>query len=399
MTAPWTEVPIASIALVARGGSPRPIKKFITTDADGVNWIKIGDTEKGGRYIYSTEERIRPDGIKRSRWVDEGDFLLSNSMSFGRPYVLKTSGCIHDGWLVLKPDYERVDQDYLYYALSSPAAFRQFDSLAAGSTVRNLNINIVSGVTIPLPPLEEQKRIVAVLDQAFAALDRARAHAEANLSDSSLLYERRRETLLNAAGDNWRSTTVGDVCERFEYGTSAKSQPEGRVPVLRMGNLQGGEVDWANLVYTDDSNDIDKLLLRRGDVLFNRTNSIEHVGKTAIYRGEQEAIFAGYLIRLHLKAHSADPEFMNVFLNSDTARGHGRSVMGKSVNQANISASKLKDYPLLLPPLDKQRSIVRSLRALGSAVSDLKNSYAEGLRDIANLRQSLLQKAFSGQLT
>lgn len=178
----WPMVPIGSIAEVARGGSPRPIKKFITTETDGVNWIKIGDTEKGGRYITATSEKIIRDGIKRSRWVEEGDFLLSNSMSFGRPYILKINGCIHDGWLVLKPDYDRIDQDFLYYVLSSPFTFAQFDAAAAGSTVRNLNIGLVQKVKIPIPSLEEQRRIVAVLDQSFTALNCARSNAEASLA-------------------------------------------------------------------------------------------------------------------------------------------------------------------------------------------------------------------------
>ena len=234
MSAPWTEVPIATIAKVARGGSPRPIKKFITTDADGVNWIKIGDTERGGRYIDSTSEKIRPEGIKKSRWVDEGDFLLSNSMSFGRPYILRTPGCIHDGWLVLKPDYSRIDQDYLYYALSAPAAFRQFDSLAAGSTVRNLNIDIVSGVTIPLPPLEEQKRIVAVLDQAFAALDRARAHAEANLADAQNLFSRWLSEVFEFGEKDWPKKTLPEISENLDRL---------RVPITK-GDRKPGEVPY-----------------------------------------------------------------------------------------------------------------------------------------------------------
>lgn len=254
-------------------------------------------------------------------------------------------------------------------------------------------------VGIELPSLEEQKRIVAALDQAFAALDRARSHAEANLADATRLYQQRREALLRTSGSGWKETTVGNVCHRFEYGTSAKSQPVGRVPVLRMGNLQDGEIDWTNLVYTDDEGDIVKLLLKSGDVLFNRTNSVDHVGKAAIVREDRGAIFAGYLIRLHLKAAEVNSGFMNIFLNSDAARQYGRSIMGKSVNQANISASKLKDYPLLLPPLDEQKRIVSSLGELRQSVGDLSRRYTTAIADIAGLRQSLLQKAFSGQLT
>lgn len=296
---------------------------------------------------------------------------------------------------VLRPLRDRVLDDWLIYYLNA-ADLSEFIS---GMTVPKLNQGRLREIPIPLPPLEEQKRIVAVLDQAFAALERARANAEANLADAASLYQRQRENLLGTASPDWRITTVGEVCARFEYGTSAKSSPEGSVPVLRMGNLQDGELDWTNLAYTNDAGDIAKLLLKPGDVLFNRTNSVDHVGKAAIFRGGPDAIFAGYLIRLHLKKSQADSEFINIFLNGDTARQYGRSIMGKSVNQANISASKLKGYPLPLPPLDEQKQIVRKLAEIRESVRALSEKYKQSLADIADLRQSLLQKAFSGQLT
>ena len=156
--------PLGEVVKIARGGSPRPIKSFITDDDNGVNWIKIGDTEQGGRYIYRTKEKIKPSGVSRSRFVKEDDFLLSNSMSFGRPYILKTSGCIHDGWLVLSEYQKLFSSDYLYYLLSSSYVQNQFEFLAKGSTVRNLNIDLVSKVLVPIPSLEHQKKISEKLD-------------------------------------------------------------------------------------------------------------------------------------------------------------------------------------------------------------------------------------------
>lgn len=129
----WSIARLDSLYNIARGGSPRPIKKFMTDDSDGINWIKISDATASGKYIYETKEKIIPEGIQRSRFVKEGDFILSNSMSFGRPYIMATTGCIHDGWLVLSPKDESIDQNYLYYILGSPLVFKQFDSLAAGA--------------------------------------------------------------------------------------------------------------------------------------------------------------------------------------------------------------------------------------------------------------------------
>ncbi|WP_170507458.1 restriction endonuclease subunit S [Ruegeria arenilitoris] len=290
-----------------------------------------------------------------------------------------------------------IDSRFLFLLLKQLGG--HFQEISNGAAIPGLSRGDLNSVELHLPPLEEQKRIVAVLDEAFAALDRARTHAEANLKNARELFERERETQLALNDATWTDTKVGSLCLKMEYGTAEKSLPTGEVPVLRMGNLQDGELDWTKLVYSNNQNDISKLLLKDGDVLFNRTNSAEHVGKTAIFRGKREAIFAGYLIRLHLKSELVNPEFMNIFLNSKIARDYGKSVMGKSVNQANISGLKLKQYPIQLPPLTKQVDIVDRLLALKAQSAALQQIYQKKLLDIEDLRQSLLQKAFSGELT
>ena len=160
----WCWVRLKSIADVARGGSPRPIKDYITEAEDGINWIKIGDTEKDGKYINYTREKITPAGLKKSRLIHKGDFLLTNSMSFGRPYISNIEGCIHDGWLVISPIGESFIQDYLYYLLSSRFSYDQFCGVVSGAVVQNLNSDKVAGALFPLPPIEEQKRIVEFLE-------------------------------------------------------------------------------------------------------------------------------------------------------------------------------------------------------------------------------------------
>lgn len=154
----WRLVRFENISYIVRGGSPRPIKRYITNDENGINWIKIGDVEKGGKYIFSTKEKIIPEGEKKSRHVYPGDFLLTNSMSFGRPYISKIEGCIHDGWLLIR-NLGGFNVDYLYYLLSSCFLYGQFTEKASGSTVDNLNIEKVNLSIIPLPPLSEQERI------------------------------------------------------------------------------------------------------------------------------------------------------------------------------------------------------------------------------------------------
>ena len=147
---------LGDVVSIERGGSPRPISQYVTSGEDGVNWIKIGDTSEDSIYISKTEEKIIRSGMKKSRYVQPGDFLLSNSMSFGRPYILKTDGCIHDGWLVLRDSSSTFYKLYLYALLDSEYAKRFFTKKAVGTTVRNLNKEIVGNMPVLLPPSEKQ---------------------------------------------------------------------------------------------------------------------------------------------------------------------------------------------------------------------------------------------------
>lgn len=186
---------LGELCAIARGGSPRPISRFLTDDPNGINWIKISDATASGKFIESTREKIIKEGVSRSRYVTSGSFLLTNSMSFGRPYILRTDGCIHDGWLVMEPDYKQVDQEYLYYLLGSRQIYSEFDRLAAGSTVRNLNIDLVSRVSVRLPSLEKQREAVASILSAVGAVDVLAKASEVKLADIATL----RQSLLQAA--------------------------------------------------------------------------------------------------------------------------------------------------------------------------------------------------------
>ena len=167
----WAWCRLGEIADIARGGSPRPIEDFITDKENGINWIKIGDTTPEDKYIISAKEKIKPEGKKHSRFVHAGDFLLTNSMSFGRPYILEIDGCIHDGWLVFADIRKYLLKDFLYYTLSSQYIYNSFSLVAAGSTVKNLKADTVKQVLCPLPPLTEQQRIVTRIEELFAQLD------------------------------------------------------------------------------------------------------------------------------------------------------------------------------------------------------------------------------------
>ena len=163
----WKYIKLSDVITVARGGSPRPIQDYLTNDDDGINWIKIGDTNLNSKYINSCKEKIKKSGLNKTRYVQKGDFLLTNSMSFGHPYILAIDGCIHDGWLVLSDLFNAYDKDYLYYLLSSPYVYKSFCSTVGGSVVKNLNSDKVSNAIVPLLPLNEQRKIAQKLDFIF----------------------------------------------------------------------------------------------------------------------------------------------------------------------------------------------------------------------------------------
>ena len=164
-TDPWEQRKAGDRLVVLRGGSPRPIESYITSDPSGVNWIKIGDVEPGSMYITRTSERIRREGVSKSREVFAGDLLLSNSMSFGRPYILQVNGCVHDGWLLIRDAEGRFDTIFLQQMLSTPSMARQYKALAAGGVVNNLNSELVQSATIAFPGKAEQIKIGALFQK------------------------------------------------------------------------------------------------------------------------------------------------------------------------------------------------------------------------------------------
>ncbi|WP_420897710.1 restriction endonuclease subunit S [Campylobacter helveticus] len=161
----WDTKKLQEIANISRGASPRPINEFLTQDSNGINWIKIGDVADNAKYITQTKEKITPQGAEKSKFVKVGDFILSNSMSIGRPYILKIDGCIHDGWLLLSNIDRTISKEFLYYALISSDTQKQFKEKASGMVVENLKIDLVKSVKIPLPPLAAQENIIQTIEK------------------------------------------------------------------------------------------------------------------------------------------------------------------------------------------------------------------------------------------
>lgn len=278
----WPLVELGEIFSIARGGSPRPIDKFITEDPNGINWVMIGDASKNSKYITETTKKIKPSGVSRSRIVKPGDFLLTNSMSFGHPYIMKIDGCIHDGWLVLSPQINNVDHNYFFHLLGSDGVYSEFEKRASGATVKNLNIDLVKSVKVPLPPLEEQKRIAAILDQSDE-LRRLRQRAIDRLNElgQAIFYEMFGEW--DQPGSQQPLVKLGSVLEFLTSGSRgwAKYYRDAGSLFLRIQNVRHDHLDLSDIAYVEppDTAEATRTRVQAGDVLLSITADL---GRTAV---------------------------------------------------------------------------------------------------------------------
>jgi type I restriction enzyme, S subunit len=360
---------LGDIAEVQSGGTPLVSNK--ANWGSDIPWYSSGELNE--EYTTVPERHISRHGLNNSnaKLFPKGSLLIGMYDTAAlKMSILDRDAAFNQAIAGVKP---ATGIDLLFVLRAITNVKLKLLSQRRGVRQKNLSLAKIKDIEIELPPLPEQRRIVAILNEAFDGIATAKANAEKNLQNARALFESHLQAVLRSK--RWKWKTLGDLCDGVEYGSSAKSKKEGKIPVLRMGNIQDGQLDWDNLVYTDDKNEIEKYLLKHNDVLFNRTNSPELVGKTAIYKSEMPAIFAGYLIRIHRKEDLLDGDFLNYFLNSQIAFDYGKTVVISSVNQANINGAKLKGYPIPAPSLSEQRTIVTKLDDLYEETQRLESLY------------------------
>ena len=204
---------------------------------------------------------------------------------------------------------------------------------------------------------------------------------------------------VNGSGcDSWGIKSVDSICHSLKYGTAKKSEATGPVVVIRMGNLQQGEIDWTGLAFTTDEDDIEKYRLEPNDVLFNRTNSAALVGKTSIYRGEYPAIYAGYLIKLDYDHNVITGDYLNFALNTQDAKEYCNTVKTDGVNQSNINAKKIGAYRFPVPSKEEQEKIVEILKELFEKEKQAKEVAEQVIDQIDTMKKSILARAFRCEL-
>lgn len=381
LPAGWEWKKLGEVCQVIAGQSPEG--KFYNAEGNGLPFYQ-GKKEYGEKFIGAPTTWT----TNITKVAEAGDILMSVRAPVGPVNFATQKICIGRGLAAIRAG-SKVSPEFLFNFLLKHEAEIEGN---AGAVFNSINKRQIENIEIPLPPLPEQQRIVAFLDEAVAAIAQAKAHAEQNLQNAKALFDCVLDSILY--DQRWKIKQLGDICERVEYGTSSKAQPKGELPVLRMGNIQNGRFTWESLVYSENVEDNKQYLLKYNDVLFNRTNSPELVGKTAIYKGERPAIFAGYLIRIHRNEDLIDADYLNYYLNSKMAFEYGKSVVISSVNQANINGTKLKTYPIPLPPLETQQSIVRQLDALRAETQRLETVYRQKLEGLEELKKSLLIRIF-----
>lgn len=348
-------------------------------------------------------------------WID--DFLTSEELVLvgedGAPfldyakdkaYMIAGKAWVNNHAHILKSYFGTCGNKFIMHYLNC----FNYMGYVNGTTRLKLTQASMNILPIPLPPLTEQQRIVDRIESLFAKLDEAKEKAQAALDS----FENRKAAILHQAfagelTQKWREEngvgletralkSLSELCSSFQYGTSSKSLKEGKVAVVRMGNLQNGKIDWSDLVFSNNEADNEKYALKVGDVLFNRTNSPALVGKTSIYRGQLPAIFAGYLIRLNYGTELIG-DYLNYMLNTHQAKEYCQIVKTDGVNQSNINAKKIAAFTIPTPSILEQTEIVRILDSIFDKEQQAKE-LASVIEKIDLMKKAILARAFRGEL-
>ena len=388
----WEYKKLGDVCTIERGGSPRPITDYITDSPDGVNWIKIGDAKEGSKYITSTKEKIKKEGVKKSRYVHKGDFILSNSMSFGRPYILDVDGCIHDGWLVIHDDNNVFIKDYLYYLLASPVMYAKFNQLAVGGVVNNLNSALVRKVEIPIPNMTTQEVIVKELDKInkLISLKKQQLADYDNLAQS-IFYEMFGDPLENEKG--WEVKKLSNnVQEMFlgPFGSALKvdsyvDKKDAFCMVYEQKHAIQGRLDLDNHFINEEKyNSLRRFEVKGGDFIMSCRGTIGKLYK--LPNDAPKGIIHPSLMKIRIKEDVYDSTYFKYMLVKIVAneRTNGNCV------QMAITAKELGKKTLPLPPLPLQQAFAQRIELIEQQKAEIQNTIA----DLETLLASRMQYWF-----
>ncbi len=396
----WEQRKFSELVIIERGGSPRPIESYITEEENGLNWVKIGDAPEMGNYITKTAQKIKPEGLKKTREVHPGDLILSNSMSFGRPYIMAIDGCIHDGWLLIRDEQKLFDLKFLCALLGTDSMLNQYTAMAAGSTVNNLNKELVGNTTVFYPSLAEQRVIgnfLTKLDEAITLhqrkLDQIKEYKNGMLQK---MFPKEGETVPEVRfpgfEGEWEQRKLHTLMD-FSNGFNGNAELYGKgIPFISvMDILNNAYITFESIrgkVDIDD-NTLMRFAVNYGDVLFQRSSeNFEDAGSSNVYIGDKTAAFGGFVIRGRRKAEY-DAYFMKSLLDSDAVRKQITS-KAQGAQHINVSQETLSDIILRIPSIEEQVFVGRLFATMNEAVI-LHQRKLEAMKEY---KKGLLQQMF-----
>lgn len=387
----WKYKKIGEVCIVERGASPRPIDKYITDNESGINWIKIGDTSDS-MYITETAQKIIVEGMKKSRYVKPGDFLLSNSMSFGRPYILKIDGCIHDGWLVLRDENALFDKRFLYYYLSSKTTYKKLKSMAVGGVVNNLNSEMVRNVIVPVPDKEEQSEIADLFDKIKKILDDRKQELE---QLDTLVKSRFAEMFGDPVANDkeWTTLPLEEACKTIvdcPHSTPSYTTENTGFMCIRTSIVKKNKILWDDIEYIPEDEFIKRIQRKKpeiGDVVYTREGAI--LGIAAIIDRECNVALGQRSMLLSPDANKCLSEFLCVAMNCDSFLDNALKGIAGSASP-HINVGDIKSFKMIMPPIELQNQFADFVQQVDKSKSKIQKS----LEETQLLFDSLMQKYF-----
>ena len=399
LTTGWRSLPLGEIC--------REDRSLIESDSPTAKdrpYVGLENIEsQSGRINRGSSAALQSEGISTTFAFDSRHVLYGKL----RPYLNKVampefSGRCTTELIPLLPG-PQVSRDFLAWLLRRSETVAAAMSEKTGSRMPRADMASLFSLRVPLPSLVEQKRITALLTEQMAAVDKARAAAQAKLDALKALMSTFVEALFcSEAAPTWPKKSLREMCAGSGmYGTSQKNNAERRgLPVLRMGNIIDGALVARNLAHVELSEpELEKFLLAKGDIIFNRTNSAELVGKTAVFNWNEPTVFASYLVRFRLVPGTANPHWVARYINSRAGRGYVRQHMGRAIGQVNISASTMARLEIPCPGLPLQLRLMEELEQRIAAARQASVSAESELAAINALPAALLRRAFSGELS
>ena len=357
----WRRSKFKKVITLQRGSSPRPIIKYITTSTDGVNWIKIGDMPHFGRIVTSTEEKITREGAKKSRLVKKGDLILSNSMSYGLPYIMGIDGYIHDGWFVLKDFEDTFDKDYLCNLLISSAIQNQYKRLAAGGVVQNISSDLVNSVSVSIPLMEEQKKISSLLNLIDDRIATQNKIIEDLKKLKSAIIEKHYGQAEKLIAD------VADLGESFSVGNLAKEDlAETGIPCVIYGELFTTYGETILQIESHTNKTESMVLSKKGDLLFPSSTTVDAMSLIApSVINVDGVILGGDMFGIHIN-HNYNAQYLSYYFNHIAKKQLAKYAKGSTI--IHLHYADIKKAKLLLPSLEEQNRMAKCLVILDDKI-------------------------------